>query len=125
MSDWYLPHPEQMYMDRAWEKNPLAKRTVDRLATTDGLETQVGEWVAEYTPEENARYRVHAWVDRLRWEARVYALWLGHQAEMDEQWRLLRDHNAEAWHVLNEVLRAKAKGRKTVRIDDLLGVTDE
>ena len=33
--------------------------------------------------------------------------------------------NAEAWHVLNEVLHAKAKGRKTVRIDDLLGVTDE
>lgn len=48
-----------------------------------------------------------------------------HQAEMDEQWRLLRDHNAEAWHVLNEVMHAKAKGRKTIRIDDLLGVTDE
>ena len=48
-----------------------------------------------------------------------------HEAEMDEQWRLLRDHNAEAWHVLDEVQHARAKGRKTIRIDDLLGGTDE
>ena len=33
-------------------------------------------------------------------------------------------HSAEVCHVLNEVLHAKAKGRKTVRIDDLLGDTD-
>ena len=125
MSNWNLPHPEQMYMDRAWEKNPLAKHTVDRLATTDGLQAQVEEYVREYTPEENARYRAWQMQDRIRREAQLYALWLWHLAEMDEQRRLLRDRNAEAWHVLNEVLHAKAKGRKTVRIDDLLGGTDE
>ena len=125
MSSWYLPHPEQKHMDQAWEKNPLAKEIVDRLTTTVGVEKQKGEFMAEYTPEQNARYRVHAWVDRLRLEAKIYALWLEHQDELDEQKELMRDHNAEAWHVLNGVLHAKSKGRKTVRIDDLLGVTDE
>ena len=41
------------------------------------------------------------------------------------EYRNEHQHNAEARHVLNEVLHAKAKGRKTIRIDDLLGVTDE
>lgn len=121
MSSWYLPHPEPEYMARAWEKNPLAKEIVDRLTTTVGVEKQKREFMADYTPEENARYRAQEWAYRLRLEARIYALWLGHQDELDEQKRLLRDHNAEAWHVLNEVLHAKARGRKTVRIDDLLG----
>ena len=125
MSSWYLPHPEHMYMDRAWEKNPLAKHTVDRLATTDGLQAQVEEYVREYTPEENARYRAYQMMDRIRREAQLYALWLQHLDEMERHRQDMIRHNEQAWMVYRNVLAAHGRGRKTARITDLMGDTNE
>ena len=54
-----------------------------------------------------------------------YAHRLADAGLLASEYNAERQRAAEAWHVLNEVLHAKAKGRKTVRIDDLLGGTDE
>lgn len=121
MSNWYLPRPDQEYMDRAWEKNPLMKTIVDRLATTEGLQTQVEEWVAEYTPEENARYRAWNMQDRIRRGAQLYALWLENLDEMEQYRAQVTETNKAAWAVYRKVLETQRAGRKTVRIDDLMG----
>ena len=125
MSDWYLPRPDQKYIDRAWERNPLAKTIVDRIATTEGLETQVEEWVAEYTPEENARYRAYQMQDRIHTEATLYALWLENLGEMERYLLVIAQRNEQACRVLHKVMEAQRAGRKTVRIDDLMETTDE
>ena len=125
MSSWYLPHPDQTYMDRAWEKNPLAKRTVDRLATTDGLNQEVDAYLQEYAPETNARYRAYQTMDRIRREAQIYALWLQHLDEMERHRQAMIRHNEQAWLVYRNVLAAHGKGRKTARVTDLMGDTDE
>ena len=125
MSDWYLPRPDQEYLDRAWEKNPPAKNTVDDLATTHGLETQVGEWVAEYTPEQNARHRAYQMQDRIRTEATLYALWLQHCDEMEQHRVAIEQRNEQAWRVLHKVLEGQRAGRKTIKIADLMEPTDE
>lgn len=123
MSSWYLPHPEQKHMDQAWEKNPLAKKFVDRLNTTVGVEEQKREFMDDYTPEENARYRAQEWAYRLRLEARIYALWLQHLDEMERHRQAMIRHNEQAWLVYRNVLAAHGRGRKTARITDLMGDT--
>ena len=125
MSGWNLPAPDPEYMTRAWEKNPLAKRTVDRLATTDGLQAQVDEYVSESTPEENARYRAWQMQDRIPREAQLYALWLQHLDEMEQHRQAMIRHNEQAWAVYRNVLAAHGAGRKTARITDLMGDTNE
>lgn len=125
MSDWNLPTPEPEYMTRAWEKNPLAKRTVDRLATTDGLETQLTQWLNEDTPETIARYRAYQMQDRIRREAQLYALSLQHLDEMERHRQDMIRHNEQAWMVYRNVLNAHGAGRKTARITDLMGDPNE
>ena len=122
---WNLPTPDHKFMARAWEKNPLAKRTVDRLATTDGLQAQVEEWVREYTPERNATHRALQMQDRLRREAQIYALWLEHLDEMERHRLAVAQRNEQAWEVLGKVLAARTAGRKTIKITDLIGEEDD
>lgn len=125
MSDWCLPRPDQKYMDRAWEKSPLMKTIVDRLATTEGLQAQVEEWVDEYTTEENARYRAYQAQGRIRREAQIYALWLEHMDEMEQYRAQVEETNKAAWTVYRKVLETQRAGRKTVRIDALMEETNE
>ena len=125
MSGWNLPLPDAKYVALAWEKNPLAKRTVDRLATTDGLNQEVDAYLQAYTPEENARYRAYQMQDRLRREAQLYAMWLQHLDEMEQHRQAMIRHNEQAWAVYRNVLNAHGAGRKTARITDLMGDNNE
>lgn len=121
MSDWYLPRPDQKYMDRAWEKNPLMKKERDRAAYTD---TQKELFTERSTEWLHGRL-CFEYGQNIELRATIYALWLEHRDEMERYRAQVYKQNEKAWNVLQKVADAQRAGRKTVRIDDLMEGTSE
>lgn len=121
MSDWYLPRPDQKYMDRAWEKNPLMKRERDRAAYTDTQKELFTERSAEWLHGRLC----FEYGQNIEHRATLYALWLEHRDEMEQYRVQVTKANKAAWTVCRKVLEAQRAGRKTVRIDDLMEATDD
>ena len=121
MSDWYLPRPDQEYLDRAWEKNPLMKRERDRAAYTD---TQK-ELFPDQTPEWLHERLCFEYGQNIEHRATLYALWLEHRYEMELHRAQVAETNSAAWEAYRKVIEAQREGRKTVRIDDLMEGTNE
>lgn len=121
MSDWYLPRPDQKYLDRAWEKNPLMKRERDRAAYTD---TQK-ELFPDQTPEWLHERLCFEYGQNIEHRATLYALRLEHLDEMERYRVQVMETNKAALDVYRKVLDAQRVGRKTIKITDLMEPTDE